>query len=239
MAWRLAKSLLKMRDQINIYAPNRDKRSDGTIGDAAHASRKSDHNPWVKDGKTGVVTALDITHDPTNGVDTWKLAELLRVGRDPRIKYVISNSRIWSSTSSPYQWRRYTGSNPHKAHMHVSVHSTKSLYDDDRDWSVQTEFGAAPAEADADNPVKRPMLRRGSTGAEVREVQTVLGLPVDGIYGPKTETAVRKFQAQRKLVADGIVGADTWAKMDRIEQREGGERPGDMFEEQAEPQGEP
>ncbi|HKV33547.1 MAG TPA: hypothetical protein VJP89_04485, partial [Pyrinomonadaceae bacterium] len=61
MAWRVAKSLLRLREQINELAPNRSKASDGTIGDAAHASRKSDHNPWVKDGSIGVVTAMDIT----------------------------------------------------------------------------------------------------------------------------------------------------------------------------------
>ena len=69
MAWRVAKSLLKLRDQINAHAPKRSKKSDGYIGDAAHASRSSDHNPWVKDGKMGVVTAADFTHDPAGGFD--------------------------------------------------------------------------------------------------------------------------------------------------------------------------
>ena len=84
MAWRVAKSLTKLRDQINAMAPRRNKSADGTIGDAAHASRSSDHNPWVKDGKTGVVTALDITNDPRNGVNIGTLSEFLRTQRDPR-----------------------------------------------------------------------------------------------------------------------------------------------------------
>jgi hypothetical protein len=67
MAWRPAKSLIQLRDQINQIAPNRSKASDGTIGDAAHASRASDHNPWVREGDAGVVTAIDITHDPDDG----------------------------------------------------------------------------------------------------------------------------------------------------------------------------
>ena len=59
MAWRLARSLETLRAQINALSPNRSKASDGTIGDAAHSARTSDHNP---DGG-GVVRALDLTHD--------------------------------------------------------------------------------------------------------------------------------------------------------------------------------
>ena len=59
MAWRNTAAALKLREQVNARWPDRDKRSDGTIGDTAHAARKSDHNPdadgWVK--------ALDIDAD--------------------------------------------------------------------------------------------------------------------------------------------------------------------------------
>jgi hypothetical protein len=44
-----------------------------------------------------VVTALDVTHDPANGVDPGALAETLRTSRDPSIKYIISNRRIAAS----------------------------------------------------------------------------------------------------------------------------------------------
>ncbi|MGB4989147.1 MAG: hypothetical protein WBO10_07930, partial [Pyrinomonadaceae bacterium] len=64
MSWRIAESLKKLREQINAEWPGRDKASDGGIGDAAHASRSSDHNPWVKDSRgQGVVTAIDIDED--------------------------------------------------------------------------------------------------------------------------------------------------------------------------------
>lgn len=58
MVWRVAKSLLILRDQINQYAPHRNKDSDGTIGDEHHAHTNSDHNPQVIDGNIGVVTAV-------------------------------------------------------------------------------------------------------------------------------------------------------------------------------------
>jgi hypothetical protein len=129
--WRLAKSLEKLRSQVNETWPRRSKASDGTIGDPAHASRTSDHNP----NAAGVVCALDITHDPKNGVDAGKLADTLKLSRDPRIKYIISNKRIWNPSVSK-DWRPYTGSNPHSKHVHISVVSDKKLYDAVTPWAL-------------------------------------------------------------------------------------------------------
>lgn len=63
----------------------------------------------------------------------------------------------------------------------------------------------------------RPMVRFGSRGPAVRELQARLNakgatppLAVDGIFGPLTNRAVRAFQRSRGLVADGIVGPFTW-----------------------------
>lgn len=151
MSWRLANSLMTFRNQVNIARPTRNKASDGTIGDEAHAKTTSDHNPWVKDGKMGVVTALDITHDPDSGVDTYALAEHLRQKRDPRIKYVISNGRIFSSTTQPWVWRKYSGSNPHTKHVHISVNAHKNHYDDHKDWDLA--FGTAVDEQYKEEPM--------------------------------------------------------------------------------------
>ncbi|MGK7926083.1 MAG: peptidoglycan-binding protein [Spirulina sp.] len=53
-------------------------------------------------------------------------------------------------------------------------------------------------------------LKQGSTGAAVRQVQQKLGLlTVDGIFGAKTEAAVKAFQTKRGLTVDGIVGPQT------------------------------
>lgn len=50
-------------------------------------------------------------------------------------------------------------------------------------------------------------------GEDVRAVQSVLHLTVDGIYGPKTADAVKRVQASNGWYADGIVGLDTWYLM--------------------------
>jgi peptidoglycan hydrolase-like protein with peptidoglycan-binding domain len=64
--------------------------------------------------------------------------------------------------------------------------------------------------ADADG---RPTLRRGARGDLVKQLQTILGLNADGIFGAGTEAAVREFQRNHGLVPDGIVGPQSWASL--------------------------
>jgi peptidoglycan hydrolase-like protein with peptidoglycan-binding domain len=65
----------------------------------------------------------------------------------------------------------------------------------------------------AENP-GRPTLRRGAIGDLVKQIQSKLGLVTqDGVFGPKTEAAVRTFQRFQGLVPDGIVGPKTWAML--------------------------
>ncbi len=59
----------------------------------------------------------------------------------------------------------------------------------------------------------RPTIRRGDRSEHTRFLQQKLGIGADGIFGPKTEAAVKAFQASRGLVADGIVGRKTWAAL--------------------------
>jgi len=131
-----------LRTQINTAWPDRNKASDGTIGDTAHQARTSDHNP----DPAGVVRAFDVTHDPTAGADMHAISEALRLSRDPRIKYVIWNSRMYSSyatsTVDPWTWRSYSGSNLHTRHMHMSVVADDRA-DNTDPWSITIE-GADP-----------------------------------------------------------------------------------------------
>jgi hypothetical protein len=139
-SWRVAKCLLALRDQLNRKTPSRDKVSDGTIGDPSHQARTSDHNPWVRDGAVGVVTAMDVTHNRVRGIDAGVLAEAIRTSRDPRVKYIIWNSQIASSAptngAAPWAWRPYSGSNKHTHHVHISVKPEKASYDSEAPWRV-------------------------------------------------------------------------------------------------------
>jgi peptidoglycan hydrolase-like protein with peptidoglycan-binding domain len=64
-----------------------------------------------------------------------------------------------------------------------------------------------------------PTLRVGNTGSQVKYLQDILNqigygpLTADGIFGSKTEVAVKKFQKAFSLTVDGIVGSKTWAAL--------------------------
>lgn len=210
MTWRLAKSLETLRAEINALHPGRSKVSDGTIGNAEHASRSSDHNPWVMDGKTGVVTAMDITHDPAHGVDTYALAKRLVANPDIRLKYVISNGQI-ASREKGWSWRKYTGKNPHNHHVHISVMSSKALYDGITPWGLTSIAPPQPQAAPVEG--KNPVLTLGTKGEAVERLQRLLGVTPDADFGPKTYAAIKAFQKSRKMVVDGIVGAETWGAL--------------------------
>jgi peptidoglycan hydrolase-like protein with peptidoglycan-binding domain len=62
--------------------------------------------------------------------------------------------------------------------------------------------------------VPRPTLRRGDVGDLVKLVQRRCKVDADGLFGAKTEAAVRDFQRIAGLLADGIVGPKTWQKFD-------------------------
>jgi hypothetical protein len=127
---RLARSLATLRDQLDAAFPDRSKRSDGWIGDAAHSARVSQHNP----NSAGVVCAIDVTHDPANGVDCHRLMAELDASDDPRILYLIWNREIDNSDDSRTP---YTGANSHTLHLHLSAPWDRpALYDDPRPWAL-------------------------------------------------------------------------------------------------------
>lgn len=139
--WRGAESLKMLWGQVDRLAPGRNRENDGMIGDADHQSRDSDHNPWVRDGDIGVVTALDVTDDPSHGCHVQAIVDAICNSRDRRVKYIIWNRRIVNSSriggSPPWTWRGYDGDDPHIHHMHVSVLPDKPLYDDRTEWTIR------------------------------------------------------------------------------------------------------
>lgn len=143
MSWRVAKSLDVLLAEINDHAPGRNRVSDGSIGDAAHASRTSDHNPWVTVNGMGVVRARDFTHDPPGGLDcdelADQLADMIRNLSHPALgpgAYLIWRRRILSRSRAGEGWRGYTGSNPHEKHLHLSVAVDPRGFDSTRPWRV-------------------------------------------------------------------------------------------------------
>ena len=57
------------------------------------------------------------------------------------------------------------------------------------------------------------LLKVGSRGKEVKELQEFLNIGADGVFGNGTEASVKKWQSENGLTADGIVGPATWDAM--------------------------
>ena len=117
----LCKAGQQLREQVDDSYPDRDRRSDGWIGDVRHSARVSDHNP----DEQGIVRAIDIDRDlaglskPDLMPD---LADQIRVCAkrgDKRIAYLIFAGRIASPKKS-WAWRPYDGINRHDHHCHIS-----------------------------------------------------------------------------------------------------------------------
>jgi len=69
------------------------------------------------------------------------------------------------------------------------------------------DASAVPAQSQAP---AHPLLKLGSRGGSVHELQEKLGIAADGIFGPATEAAVKALQSRKGLSPDGIVGPRTW-----------------------------
>ena len=109
--------------QATAISPLRMKASDGLLPSNAHLKQSpvSDHN-------TGL--AVDLTHDPKNGIDCADIFE--KIKEDKRVKYLIFKGKIWSKEKAKQGNRQYTGSNPHNKHLHISIES--SLSTDTSPW---------------------------------------------------------------------------------------------------------
>lgn len=219
-SWRLANSIQQLLKQVNAEDPHRRKDADGGIGDAAHASRKSDHNPYIIVRGQGVVRAYDFTHAPETGFDGRAFAEMLLKNKDPRIRYIISNYRIayGKDGQQPWKWLPYLvppNKNPHDHHTHVSVTEKEAEFDSPSRWNLSGMAEAASAQGEEANSYVPPptTLRLKARGELVKKMQTGIGLTgasVDGFFGPNTEKALKAYQKAHDLVADGICGPQTW-----------------------------
>jgi hypothetical protein len=123
MTPKLCKAGQQLREQFDDSFPDRDRTSDGWIADARHVSAgKSDHIPSL-DSKT--VRAIDVDRDvsgkakPDLMPDIANQIRLCAKAGDKRIAYIIFNGRI-ASPRMGWRWRKYSGSNPHNHHCHIS-----------------------------------------------------------------------------------------------------------------------
>lgn len=210
--WVLVPCLGQLRAELNRVAPNRDRASDGTIGDVAHQLSVSDHNddeigrvPIRDADSKHEVHAYDADHDlRTPGLTMEDVVQHIlrrcRSGAEVRLRYIIYNRRIWEA-SNEWRERKYTGASPHTEHAHFS-----SSYDTAREANTSPWLVGLIDNAGGGNDV---LVREGEGPSEdvkfwqyiLQELGygTQLG-EVDGEYGPKMSAAVN---ADRKARGTG------------------------------------
>jgi hypothetical protein len=142
MTPKLCKAGQQLRLQVDDSYIDRDKSSDGWVGNLAHSFNRSDHNP----DSAGIVRAIDIDRDLSGKAkpDLMPyLADQIRLAAkrgDKRISYIIFNGRIASSRLG-WRWRKYSGINPHTKHCHISF--TKKGDSDDSFFNIPMIGGTA------------------------------------------------------------------------------------------------
>jgi hypothetical protein len=213
----LSACLVQGRAEINNMWPGRPRASDGWIGDTAHQAQgwpATKHMPNPR----GYVHAIDVTWP---GIDVARVISAFQAV--PHSYLWIFNGQIALKREG---WRRrvYTGTSPHREHIHLEDDSSEAAEHDSSPWGLASQLVVAPIPAPSGqvsgSMVRMPVLYRTSQAlAATRIAQRVLiayGYPVgapgvDGVYGGATEAAVRHFQRDHPpLATDGVVGAHTW-----------------------------
>lgn len=138
MSWVVVPNLNEARDQLDRRFPNRDRTSDGSIGDTRHQTSPSSHNPdrsgnpEYRDGDSlDEVRARDFDADlrDPGGVTMEQVVQhwvtLARQGVLWWVRYIIFNGRIWHRRDG-FKTHAYTGSNKHDKHCHVNSDFTQA-----------------------------------------------------------------------------------------------------------------
>lgn len=238
MGWIGVPCLVEGRSQLNKRFPKRDKGAEGMVGDLAHQSSKSSHNPdrtgnpEYRDGDSkDEVRAVDFDKDLRDSKVTMEqVVQLwitkLRAGKMKWIRYIIFNGRIWSRSDN-FKTHTYTGSNKHSDHAHVN--SDFNNYADTvtgTDWFL-SELDKPVVAKPATAPV---VIQKGASGKTVTRIQQFFKdvfpayrdyvsvkrkqmIAVDGEYGAQTASWVMEFQARTHLKRTGKIDAATLKKM--------------------------
>jgi hypothetical protein len=128
MAPVLTTALAALRRDLNARFPNRDKTTDGWIGDAAHRAGTSGHNPDDTSGSRAEysdadtkqeVRALDVDEDLREPGTTMRdviLGIIATPGDRRRMRYMIYQDKIWSRNTD-WEPRPYSGDYHHHGHF--------------------------------------------------------------------------------------------------------------------------
>lgn len=197
--WELVPCLVRLRSELNEIAPNRDKTSDGTIGDRAHQQNVSDHNddevgrvPIRDADSKHEVHAFDGDSDlRERGLDMEMVVQHIlarcRSGAEKRLRYIIYNRRIWEASNS-WKQRAYTGASPHTGHAHFSSSYETKREADTSSWKLEDIEVALTA---ADKNWIKTQIDEGAERAATVAAQKVWATRLDVNIDPKGKASLQ------------------------------------------------
>jgi hypothetical protein len=217
--WILIPCLVRLRAEFDKVAPARDRASDGTIGDAAHRNRVSDHNPDetgavpIRDAdRTNEVHAIDVDEDlRTAGLSMEGVVQFLlarcRSGAETRLRYIIFNRRIWEA-SNDWKQETYSGNNPHTEHAHFSGSYVSALEADIRPWRLEDLIEKEPDVATQFNADDQTVLYE-----RAKDITDLTNWPTGG--GQKSDVGNGVWNAGFPLTS-GATRTPAWANFQTL-----------------------
>jgi len=192
MGWDLTNGLKNLRAQVDTRWPDRDKHSDGTIGDPAHAAGTSGHNPddtsygnaeWDGDSDSKQeVRAWDMDADLCeDGTTAQMVVDHIRsLNPSSVLRYIIFNRKIYKAQNG-WKPETYTGPSDHTEHIHFS--------------------GAYSQSADENTSYNYKLDQVGDTVSE-QHVRQYFASAAAGVRGVKADGVTEADSADRQARKD-------------------------------------
>lgn len=136
-----------------------------------------------------------------------------------RFKQLIGSSET-VTVEKYYRTRKTWEDSKSQIGAYKSLENAKKEWKQDYtiyDWNGKAVYPKATEKKTADLTgaisTQLPVIQSGCTGTAVLMLQAALGVTADGSFGNETETALKAFQENTKITADGICGKDTWVNI--------------------------
>jgi hypothetical protein len=181
------------------------------------------HNYRVRNGDTGAFNCRPITNGTGHSLHAFGIALDINWSTNPfradnvlvtdMPRVMVANILRIRTKSGEQVWGWGGNYRNVKDAMHFEVVCAPAELATGIDWDTVHQVALRP-----ESPHRWPLLQRGDRGPAVEKLHELLGIaargePGYGTFGPRTEAAVRQYQAARALDVDGRVGRQTWTAL--------------------------
>jgi peptidoglycan hydrolase-like protein with peptidoglycan-binding domain len=181
------------------------------------------HGYYVRSGDTGAFNCRQITNGTGHSLHAFGIAIDINWSTNPfrsdnvlvtDMPGVMVRNILRIRTNSGAQVWGWGGNyRSVKDAMHYEIVCTPEDLESGIDWDTVHQVALRP-----ESPHRWPLVQRGDRGPAVEKLHDLLGVampgePGYGTFGPRTEAAVRDYQARHALDVDGRVGRQTWTAL--------------------------